>query len=220
MKIHLQREIEVAKKMLLNLSAEVEESLNKTLIAIKEADVDLAQSVVDYDDEIDRLEVETEEECLKILALHQPVAVDLRFIVAVIKITNSLERIADNIANIAKRSIHLAASNIIVPNRFQTTAEIAQGMLRNSLDALINLDTALARSIIAADDQIDNLHKKNYVEAVEAIQKNPADADNQINFLSISRQIERICDLVTNIAEDTIYMVDGEIVRHREFYEE
>ena len=216
MEVHLHREIDRLKRRVLSLGAEVENALGKSVKALKKWDIELARSVVKYDSEIDRIEVEIEEECLKILALHQPVAIDLRFTITVLKINNDLERVADLAANMAERVLYLSGrQNIQIPEKLTTIVSMAQSMLKRSLDALVNLNTDLAREVINDDDIIDDLHAQMYDYVQEKIKKESATVDCQINLLSVSRYLERISDLVTNIAEDVIYMVEGEIVRHR-----
>jgi phosphate transport system protein len=216
MEVHLHREIDRLKRNILALGTEVESSLNKSIRALKTWDINLAQEVEDYDNEIDRMEVEIEEECLKILALHQPVAIDLRFIVAVLKINNDLERIADLAANMASRTLYIGnRERIDVPEELLKIVKLAESMLKRSLDSLINLNTDLARQVIIDDDIIDDLHAKMYDYIEAKIKAEPNLVDCQISLLSISRNLERISDLVTNIAEDVIYMVEGQVVRHR-----
>ncbi|RLC36990.1 phosphate transport system regulatory protein PhoU [candidate division Kazan bacterium] len=216
MEVHLHREIDRLKRRILSLGAEVENALGKSVKALKKWDIELARSVVKYDSEIDRIEVEIEEECLKILALHQPVAIDLRFTITVLKINNDLERVADLAANMAERVLYLSGrQNIQIPEKLTMIVSMAQSMLKRSLDALVNLNTDLAREVINDDDIIDELHTQMYDYVQEKIKKEPSMVDCQINLLSVSRYLERISDLVTNIAEDVIYMVEGEIVRHR-----
>jgi len=216
MEVHLHREIDSLKRKILSLGSEVENSLNKSIRALKTWDVNLAQEVEDYDSEIDRMEVEIEEECLKILALHQPVAIDLRFIVAVLKINNDLERIADLAANMASRTLYIGnRERIDIPAELLKIVKLAESMLKRSLDALINLNTDLARQVINDDDIIDDLHAQMYDYIEAKIKAEPNLVDCQISLLSISRNLERISDLVTNIAEDVIYMVEGDVVRHR-----
>jgi len=216
MEVHLHREIDKLKQSILALGAEVESSLKKSIKALKTWDVKLAKSVEDYDSEIDRMEVEIEEECLKILALYQPVAIDLRFIVAVLKINSDLERIGDLAANIASRTLYIGCrEHIKIPDELLTMVKIAQLMIEHSLDALINLNTDLAREVIADDDIIDGYHVQMYHYTEDQIKHNPELTDCQISLLSISRNLERISDHLTNIAEDVIYMVEGEVVRHR-----
>jgi len=212
---HLQVEIEKLKKRLLLLSAHVEDSLRMAVESIDERDANLAQQVIDGDSTIDRSEIEVEEECLKILALHQPVAVDLRFIVGVIKMNNDLERIGDLAVNIAERSAFLAREEPVnVPFDFAGMAEKTQWMLRRVLDALMKSDTAIAREVCLADDQVDAINREMYDRVKEGIRRHPEHLNSFIHLLCISRHVERIADLATNIAQDVIYMVEGDIVRH------
>jgi len=215
MTIHLIKEIDKLKKMLLSLSAMVEESVQRAVKALDTRDAALAQRVIDYDVEIDKKEVDVEEECLKILALHQPVAIDLRLIIAILKMNNDLERIADLAVNIAERAAFLATQEQL-PLRFNFVqmGEKAQDMLRKSLDALVNLDVNLAREVCAADDGVDAMNREAYLAVQEAIRRHPDRMEALIHLLSISRHIERIADHATNIAEDVIYMCEGQIVRH------
>ncbi len=215
MNIHLQREIDNLKKKLLLLSSEVENSLSRAIQALKDVNYEAARDIYEYDETIDKMEVQIEEECLKILALHQPVAIDLRIVVSIIKINNDLERIADNVANLAKRIMHLGAdSKFKVPERIFKCVAISQEMLKNAIDSFINLDAQLARHVIDADDTIDAMHRQMFHYVEENLPKEPDAVSSLIAHLTISRQIERISDLVTNIAENVIYVIQGEIVRH------
>lgn len=215
MPIHLQREIDRLKQQILTLSAIVEKNVREAVKAVSERDTALAQYVANSDEKIDRMEVDVEEECLKILALHQPVAIDLRFLVAVLKMNNDLERIGDLAVNIAQRAMVLARQGAnSAPFDINTMAEKTQWMLRKSLDALVNMDCASAREVLEEDDAVDAIHSAAFEKSKEIITKNPALVDVVINWLSISRHIERIADHATNISEDVIYMVEGEIVRH------
>ncbi len=213
---HFHREVEKLKKRLLALSAEVEEVVHRAVKALEEHDATLARSVIDYDIEIDHKEVEIEEEVLKILALYQPVAVDLRYIMAVLKINTELERTADCAVNIAERAIFLSQQpKPEVTFDFANMAEKAKAMLRRSLDALVNMDARLAREVLTADDEIDTINQGMYEQVKDGIRRNIGDLDALIHLLSVSRHLERIGDLASNIAEDVIYTVEGEIVRHR-----
>jgi phosphate transport system protein len=212
---HMQRELEKLKKMILALSAVVEESVQQAGLSLEKMDIPLAEVVIDNDEQIDQMEVDLEEECLKILALYQPVAIDLRFIISVLKINNDLERIADLAVNIAERTLALAEEpRIPVPFDFTEMARKVQIMLKKSLDALVNMDTRLALQVCDLDDEVDALHKKTYVLVKEQIRKNPDALNALVHYLSVSRHLERIADLATNIAEDVVYMIEGEIVRH------
>ncbi|MBI3829519.1 MAG: phosphate signaling complex protein PhoU [Planctomycetes bacterium] len=212
---HMQVEIEKLKKKLLGLSAVVEESVRRAVASIDRRDDALAKRVIESDIEIDHQEVDVEEDCLKLLALYQPVATDLRFIVAVLKLNNDLERIGDLAVNIAERAVFLAKQKKIdLSIDLLTMAEKSQKMLRESLDALVNHDSKLARTVCAADDEVDAMNREMYGHIKEAIHRHPERVDYLLHLLSVSRHLERIADHATNIAEDVIYMIEGEIVRH------
>lgn len=212
---HLQREVEKLKKMILALSAVVEESVQRAVRSLEEMDVPLAEQVIGSDDQVDQMEVDLEEECLKVLALHQPVAADLRFIVSVLKINNDLERIADLAVNVADRTLGLAEERRIEPPfDLAQLARKVEAMLTKSLDALVNFDAALAREVCTLDDEVDAIHKGNYRLVKERIRANADEINALVQYISVSRHLERIADLATNIAEDVIYLIEGEIVRH------
>lgn len=216
MTTHLQREIEKLKKKILYMGAEVEESVRKAVESLVAANADLANQVIEGDEVIDQLEVEIEEECLKILALHQPVAVDLRYVIAVLKINNDLERIGDLAVNMAERSVYLAShAPVSLPLDFRGMARMTQLMLKHSLDALVNMDADLARQVRASDDDVDIINRDMYPIITEYIRGNPDRIPESLHLLSASRHLERIADQATNIAEDVIYMVEGDIVRHQ-----
>jgi phosphate transport system protein len=213
--VRLRTEIEKLKANILSLSAVVEEAVEKAMLATERRDPVMAQSVIQGDKRIDVLEVELEEECLKILALHQPVAMDLRFIIAVLKINNDLERIGDLAANLAERAIYLADhKEVAPPPTLSELADKARSMLHKSLDALVNTDTALAIEVLKTDDEVDALHRAMYGRCQKRIEEKPTEVAGLFHWLSASRYLERIADQATNIAEDVIYMMDGEIIRH------
>lgn len=220
MSVHLQREVSNIKKSILSLSALVEERVWKAVKALTERDFDLAKEIVDSDYEIDQFEVRIEEECLKTLALYQPVAIDLRFIVAVLKINNDLERIGDLAANIAKRAFHMCnLDRIELPPEFPLMAEKAQNMLKKSLDALVNLDPVQAQEVRDDDDDVDSLNRRIYEQVSENIKKDISTLECNIYLRSVSKNLERVADLATNIAEDVIYTCSGEIVRHKSSFD-
>jgi phosphate transport system protein len=192
----------------------VEDSVRRALISVASRDEALANEVIEADGRVDEAEVELEEECLKVLALHQPVAIDLRYIIAVLKINNDIERIGDLAANIAKRSLDLREA-AEVPALLPEMADKARAMLRTSLDALVNFDGEQARQVLAMDDDVDRMHKAMFDRLDHIVTDEPAKSNEFLPFLSVSRSLERIGDLATNIAEDVIYLVDGDIVRHR-----
>jgi len=216
MTVHMLRELDKLKKMILALSAMVEESVQQGVLALVKRDEPLAHKVIDMGRQVNQLEVDLEEECLKILALHQPVAADLRFIVAVLKINNDLERINDLAGNLASRSLELMSDvKIEPPFNVVEMSSAVEDILRKSLDALVNLDERLAWTAIQLDDGVDKLHKNSFDMVKEQISRQPEHIDGLISYLSISRYLERIADLATNVAEDVIYLVDGRIVRHK-----
>ncbi len=212
---HFQNEVEKLKKKILFLAASVEESLQNALKSITDNDLDLAEKVVTADESIDALEVEVEEECLKILALHQPVASDLRYVIAVLKINNDLERIADLAVNIAKRTQSVAGlSEREIPFNLYAMFDIVVSMVRESVAALITSDAELARRVCTDDNAVDRRHKQAYQTIRDKLQTDPNAADNLLSLINVSRNLERIADHATNIAEDVIYMIEGEIARH------
>lgn len=215
MTAHLQKEIEKLKRDILYLAAVVEENVRRAVRSIQERDLNLAEKVIAVDLEIDRKEVWIEEDCLKILALHQPVAIDLRFIAAMLKLNNDLERIGDLAVNIAERSLYLAKTKRTdVSFDYRAMARKTEGMLRKSLDAVVNMDVELAREVIASDDEVDEIERKIVAQTQEAIQEKPDQVDRLLHHMFVARHLERIADHATNIAEDVIYMVDGDIIRH------
>lgn len=216
MTVHMKNEIEKLKKKLLALCSQVEEQLWQAVKSIKDRDAKLARQVVDHDYRIDEDEVDVEEECLKILALYQPVAIDLRFIVTALKINNDLERIGDLSVNIAERSEFLShQAPIDAPFNFGLMAEKTQQMLQKSIDALVNIDVSEAYEVCEMDDEVDAINKEMYELVKQSILKRPEDIESLIHLLSVSRHLERIGDHATNIAEDVIYMAEGRIVRHK-----
>jgi len=215
MTAYFQKELEKIKKMILSLGAMVEERVHMAIKSIESKDVAVAEKIIKTDYEIDEMEVEVEEECLKVLALHQPVAVDLRFLIAVIKINNDLERIGDEAVNIAERVESLAKRKS--PSfyyDYSLMAEKAESMLKMSLDALVTLDIDLAFKVLRKDDEVDTVQKDVYDLTKQALGEDVDDVAYLINQFLISRHLERIGDHATNIAEEVIYLVEGEIARH------
>jgi len=215
MTLHMQRELDKLTKMILSLSAVVEESVQQAVDSLERLDIDLAEKVIGSDDSIDQMEVDLEEECLKILALYQPVAADLRFIVSVLKINNDLERIADLAVNVAERTVGVSGEGRIPPPfDLPEMGGKVRAMLGKSLDALVNREPQAALEACRLDDEVDAIHKENYRLVKDQIRKHPERLDSLIQYISVSRHLERIADLATNIAEDVLYMIEGEIVRH------
>jgi phosphate transport system protein len=217
MPAHLKREIDNLKKKILQLGAHVEESVSRAVRSFRDREARMAEEVIDNDRVIDALEVEIEEDCLKILALYQPVAIDLRFLVAVLKINNDLERIGDLSVNIAERALSLAGKKSLpIPNELEKMQEHARAMLGKSLDALVNLDAGLAMQVCAMDDELDQMNREMYEMLRQKLDECTENSYHYIHLLTVSRQLERIGDQATNIAEDVVYMIEGRIIRHKE----
>lgn len=213
---HLQNELEKLKKKLLGLSAIVEGTLEKSIRSFTDRNEALAIEVIGYDDTIDAMEVDVEEDCLKIMALHQPVAIDLRFLVAVLKINSDLERIADISVNIAERALYLCRqSSLKTPFDFEEMTVKTRSMLKRALDSLIQQDPEIAHQVCSDDDEVDSMNRQMYHQFYEEIRKAPQRVETLSHCLSVSRHLERIADYTTNIAEVVIYMVEGTIVRHQ-----
>ena len=216
MSVHLDKEIGKLKKSLLSLSALVEDTVHGAIRSLRERNRDMARAVIETDTQIDEREVDIEEDCQKVLALYQPVAHDLRFIIAVLKINAELERIGDAAVNIAERVLFMTTQEFIeVPFDYSAMAEKAQAMLHKSIDALIDLDLGLAYAVIDADDEVDAMNREAYQQIEECIRRTPNLVSIYTHLLGISRHIERIADHASNIAEDIVYLVEGKIVRHR-----
>ncbi len=218
---HFYNEIKKLNHMLLNLSNMTAKMVNEAIDAIEQHNIPLAQQIIQQDREIDRLEVELEEECLKILALYQPVARDLRFVIAALKINNDLERIGDLATNIAERTVDLAKSAASNPFlRFSEMAEATSKMVQDSISAFIAQDLQLARHVMACDDKVDEMNDQAFIRIKKALIDSPEHVESYLHYLAIPRYLERIADHATNIAEDIIYMLEGGIERHHLHSEE
>ncbi len=212
---HLQRDLDRLAKELLTMGAMVEEATNKAIHALGRRNKALAQEVTTGDDAINDQENQIEESALKILALHQPVASDLRFIITALKVNNDLERIGDHAVAIAERAETLAdLEPVPLPDEFQKLVAVVQKMVHDSLNALVERDASLARSVCMIDDEVDRIHRFMYSAMQQVMRENNRFIEPAINTISATRHMERIADLATNIAEDVVFMVEGEILRH------
>jgi phosphate transport system protein len=218
MSLHLQRQLSKLKEHILALGALVEEAVVDAIRAVETRDDKLAAQVIERDTEIDIMEVDIEEECLHTLALHQPVAFDLRYVVAVLKINNDLERIADLAVNIAEK-VELLNKNRapVTPSGLDLAAMAlkVRTMVKQSLDAMVDINPDLAEIVIQSDDEVDAIHKRMYLAVKENIRQHPEGVELYINLLSVSRNLERIADHAVNVSDDVIYMAKGDILRHR-----
>ncbi len=216
MSVILNNEISKLKKSILTLCGMVENAVADAVDAVMTSDRKKAEAVIDNDIEIDHFELDVEEECLKILALHQPVAGDLRYVIACLKMNNDLERIGDLAVNIAKRALSFySIPTAEMPVNLRPLCECTKNALGKSLDALIRLDADLAAAGLAYDDVIDEMNRENHVKLLGLMHQHPENVERYLNLLNVSRHLERIGDYATNIDEDVIYMVNGAIVRHR-----
>ena len=199
----------------MSMCAMVEDVVHKAVQDLSSPDIELSNELLKRDDEIDKWDVRIEEECLKILALHQPVAQDLRRVTTVLKIAWELERVADLGVNIAERAMGLVGGpKVQIPEKLSHMSHVALDMLRLSIDAFVNLDSRLARSVCGQDDIVDSLNREIIDELLVLMQEKPELIDQAMQLFSASRHVERVADHATNIAEDVVYLVEGEIVRH------
>jgi len=218
-RVHLERDITNIKKDIILLCSEVLKRLNMAVDAFIEDDPEKANRVIDQDIEIDENEVKIEENILKTLALHQPVASDLRFLIAVLKINNDIERIGDLAVNISKKALKYNRSGITSKDNSQLreVTKIVVDMARDSLESLIEEDVEKAKNIIIQDDLVDKQMDDLFKETRERIKQEPQHADGLLSKVSVYRFLERIGDHATNIAEDIIYYKEGKIIRHGNF---
>lgn len=213
---HFHRDMENLHRDLLALSAIVEEMIESATRALEEGNPKLAKQTIEMDEQVDDREVQIEETCLKMLALHQPVAVDLRRIATMLKANSDLERIADLAVNVAERAIALANHpEFSIPAQLKEMVDRATEMVRGALDAFVNLDAVAAARVCKSDDAVDRLNDAIIEDLHRQMHNNPALITPAMHCFSATRHIERIADHATNIAEDVIYLVQGDIVRHR-----
>lgn len=216
MSVHLQRDLDSLQLQVLAQSSVVEEMIRKASRAIRANRPELVAEIIEHEQIVDEREVRIEEDCLKILALHQPVAVDLRRTATIMKINNDLERMADLAVNIAERAENLTRyPEFVVPGAFDRMAQLTILMVQDALNALVKLEVETARDVCICDDQVDDLNREVIDEMRGVMRAQPELIEAALNLFSASRHIERIADHATNIAEDVIYLVDGEIARHQ-----
>ena len=210
-----QDELDQLKARLLVMAGQAEEQVRCAVRALVEHDSDLAERVFMGDQAINALDLEIDERCFKLLALHQPVATDLRVIVSGVKINRDLERIGDFAVNIAEAALrymeHPPVKRLIDIPRM---ADLAQGMLRDALNSYVSLDTQLAAEVIERDDALDGIKNQVFRELLSYIVGNPATTEPALDLILISRHLERIGDHATNIAEEVIFIASGQAVRH------
>ncbi len=215
MQRHFHEELDTLKQTLLAMGGLVEDQIRRVMRALLERDDVLAQEVIERDRQVNQYDVEVDEKCVELLALHQPAASDLRFITTAMKIVTDLERIGDQAVNIAQRAIELHQEPQLKPYvDLPRMAEMAQRMVKESLDAFVARDTALARAVCAEDDAVDALKEQVFRELLTFMMSDPRTIPRALRLILISRFMERVADHATNIAEMVVYMVEGKMVRH------
>jgi phosphate transport system protein len=215
MAVDLRNEMVDLRRNLLAMGAAVEQRVTRVIESMIEGDLSLAESVKAGDAEIDRMELELEASCMRLLALAQPVAGDLRLILSVIRISGQLERVADLARGIAKKLIKVSALDAIeIPGAMTDLAFATRTMLSDALAALANEDAALCRQVRRSDPRVDDLYKEILIWGRQEIPQHPEAAAAAIDVLTIAQRFERIADMTTNIAEDVIFLVEGRVVRH------
>jgi len=215
MKEKMQQMLENIKKDLIYMANEVEDMLYKSLKAVEKQDAEIAREVIELDKRIDNHELNIEDKLLSLMALQQPVAVDLRFILGALKMNNDLERIGDHATNIAKKSIELVGEPYLKPlEDIPKMAKIARGMLHDAVHAFINQNTELARDVCERDDEVDKLQRKIQNDIIQILKEKKDKIKQGCELISIVSDLERIADLSTNLGEDVVFMREARIIRH------
>ncbi len=215
MERHFDEELNRLKEKLLRMASLVEESISRAMKALVDRNPDLAAEVIKHDEEVNMLEIEIDELCLKLLALMQPIAVDLRFITSAMKIGNDLERMGDQAVNIAERTLELLKQPQLKPLiDIPRMSTLAQKMVKDSLDAFVNKDAHLARDVCARDDQVDNINDQVFRELLTYMMEDASTITRAVDLILIGRHLERIADHATNIGEDVVYIVEGKTIKH------
>jgi phosphate transport system protein len=213
--VRLEEEISKLKKMLFEMATSVEEMIAKSIKALKDRNMIMAEDVIRSDAKINQMEIDIDNQCIKILALYHPEAEDLRTVSMIMKINNDLERIGDHAVNIAEKTIYLADKPPVKPLiDIPRMADKAIQMLQESLDAFVNKDAELAIEVCKRDDEVDSLEPQIVRELVTYMIADPQTIDRSLTLILIAREIERVADLATNIAEDTYYIVSGKSMKH------
>jgi phosphate transport system protein len=212
---HFDEELGALKEKILRMGAMVEEQIANAIKALVERDTDLARHVIENDHRVNAMDVQIDEDCLRLIALHQPMAGDLRFLTTAMKISTELERMSDLAENISERSIELNEEPQLKPYiDIPRMAQEALRMVKESLDAFVNRNSELARSVCKADDVIDDLNHQIFRELLSFMIEDPQTTTRAIRISFISKYLERIADHATNIAELVVYLVEGKIIRH------
>ncbi|HEY2956509.1 MAG TPA: phosphate signaling complex protein PhoU [Candidatus Eisenbacteria bacterium] len=215
MERHFEQEFKALKEEILLMGGRSETIVRKAIESLRRRDTRLAREVFDDDRTIDRHEIDVEEICLRLLALQQPLATDLRFITAALKISNDLERVGDHAVNIAGGTIRLAGQPPLKPLvDIPRLAELATGMLRESLDAFVRRDAESARRLVRRDDEVDDLNRQVFRELLSTMIEDPATITRGMELVLVARNLERIADLATNVAEEVVFIAEARIIKH------
>ncbi len=215
MQRHFEYELDGLKSNIIKIASLAEEAIAQSIKALLEQRKDIAEQVIIFDRQIDEYEIVIDNHVVDILALQQPVAIDLRFILAASKINNDLERIGDHAVNIAQSAVKLADAPHIKPLvDIPIMAETTKQMLRDAIDAFIHKDAQKCRAVLTNDDVIDNLNRKVVNDLVEMMRKDPGTIEPALDLIRVSRNLERVADLTTNIAEQVIFMAEARVVKH------
>lgn len=217
---HFDSELAALREQLLFMGAHTERIIRKSLSALVGRDIELARDVLRDDEAIDRLENEIEERCIELFALRQPLAGDLRFIMAALKISNDLERIGDHGVNIAGNAIRLAEQpRLRISAEIERLGEMATAMLSEALDALTRKDGRSARLLVRRDDEVDTLNRRIFTELITSMRDDPESIPRLVEWIMVARNLERVADLTTNIAEEVVFIAEARIIKHHADHE-
>ncbi len=213
---HFHDQLDALKQQLIDMSQHAEQLIELSVEALVQRDADKAQAVIKGDHVVDALEINVEQAAIALLALQQPLARDLRYIISAIKVSGDLERVGDHGVNIAESALRLARmKSSITPSReIQEMAKRAREMLRDALDAYVRADGSLGRAVCRADDEVDTLHDSVFAILLAQMKESPAIVQEALELLLVSRNLERIADLATNIGEDAVYLAEGKQIKH------
>ncbi|MFN0156983.1 MAG: phosphate signaling complex protein PhoU [Bacteroidota bacterium] len=215
MQRHFVQELESLKTNIIKMGSFAEQAIAESIRALLERRIDLAKEVIAQDQRINAFEIEIDDAVVDLLALQQPVAADLRFILAASKINNDLERIGDHAVNIAESAVQYSASPPLKPLvDIPQMAQITKGMLRDAIDGFIQTDASVCRGVLRSDDIIDDMNKRVVKDLVECIRRDPETVEQALELIRVSRNLERVADLATNIAEEVIFMAEARVVKH------
>ena len=215
MQRHFDEELKLLNQEILRMGSLVEEAIGKAMKALVERDAKLAQAVAQGDDPVNMLEIAIDERCMELLARHQPAGTDLRFLTMALKINSDLERMGDLAVNIAERTLELLKEPLLKPLiDIPRMAQLAQAMVKDSLDAFVRRDAALARNVCQRDDDVDRLNEQVFRELLTYMMEDPKTITRAVDLILIGRHLERIADHATNVAEDVIYLVQGKTIKH------